>query len=56
MEKGNSGRAFLLIRRLTRAILWGLLVFIALSAFKEMRGANATSKNVPNQVVLKGLK
>jgi len=56
IEKGNSGRVFLFIKRLTKIFLWGLLLFIVVSTVREMRNDKVVSKNLSKQASFKELK
>jgi len=56
VEKEKNSGPFLLMRRLTRFFLWGLLVFIAISAFKEMSGSNTHARPAAKQTVLQEIK
>ena len=52
-EKGKGRKSFLLMRRITRMLLWGLLVFIVISAVREMNSGNSVSRTAVKQAVLK---
>jgi hypothetical protein len=53
MEKNNNGKLFLFIKRLTKILLWLLLVFIIISTAREMSNGKVVSKNAVKQTYLK---
>ena len=52
-EKDKGGKQFLLMRRITKMLLWGLLLFIVISAFREMSNGNGAPRAAAKQAVLK---